>query len=126
MSRFGHIDLRVLDLASSLPFYSQLLPALGFTRERHGQSSCSFSVESGSPEDSYVAIIADPHHVPNATRIAFWAEGREEVDRIAAVVRAAGGQHIEGPELCPYSRIYYALFFEDPSGNRFEVYFRQD
>ncbi|HEV2097130.1 MAG TPA: VOC family protein, partial [Chthoniobacterales bacterium] len=59
---------------------------------------------------------------PNGTRIAFWAETRAQVDRVAEVVRAAGGLHLEGPELyVDYTPGYYAFFFEDPSGNKLEV-----
>jgi predicted lactoylglutathione lyase len=50
-------------------------------------------------------------------RIAFWAETREQVDRVAQVVREAGGRNLEGPQIWPeYSPGYYALFFEDPDG----------
>ena len=67
----------------------------------------------------------DPNHQPNAVRIAFWAESREEVDRVAAVARAAGAKNFEGP--APYSPDqpnYYAVFFDDPEGNKLEVCFR--
>jgi catechol 2,3-dioxygenase-like lactoylglutathione lyase family enzyme len=37
VSRFGHIDLRVSDLAAALTFYDELLPALGFTERYHGE-----------------------------------------------------------------------------------------
>ena len=58
----------------------------------------------------------EANHRPNDTRIAFWAETREQVDRVAKVVREAGGQNLEGPQIWPeYSRGYYAFFFEDPT-----------
>ncbi len=38
------------------------------------------------------------------------------------VVRQAGGQNLEGPEICAeYSPGYYAFFFEDPDGNKLEI-----
>jgi len=124
LNRFGHIDLRVKDGAAALAFYSKLLPALGFTRTFHGGGWHVFAGEGELPGAAYFAITEDPEHVPNANRIAFWAPSREEVDRIAAVVREAGGRNIEGPEAVPYSPTYDALFFEDPSGDRLEVYHR--
>jgi predicted lactoylglutathione lyase len=63
---------------------------------------------------------------PNATRITFAVERCEEVDRLAEIVRAAGAINIEGPEDMPYARIYYAVYFEDPSGNRLEMYFCEE
>ena len=59
-------------------------------------------------------------------RIAFWAESRAAVDKVAEVVRKAGGKNMEGPELCvEYSPGYYAVFFEDPDGNKLEVCCRE-
>ena len=99
MSGFGHVDLRVTSLEEALPFYDALLPVLGFTES--------------------------PAHVANENRIAFWAAGPAEVDRVAAAVEAAEGRDIGGPKPMPYGPDYYALYFSDPCGNRFEVYFRQ-
>ena len=49
----------------------------------------------------------------------FWAVTPEEVDRVAEVVRRAGGK---GPEVCvEYTPHYYAFFFEDPDGNKLEI-----
>lgn len=125
-NRFGHIDLRVKDAQAALAFYSKLMPALGFTRTFHGGGWYVFASEGELPEAAYFAVTEDPQHTPDGSRIAFWAPSREEVDRIAALVREAGGQNVEGPESAPYSKTYYAVFFEDPSGNRLEVYYRLD
>jgi hypothetical protein len=41
---------------------------------------------------------------------------------VAKIVREAGGQNLEGPQIWPeYSPGYYALFFEDPDGNKLEI-----
>ena len=74
---------------------------------------------------SPLAITDEPH--ANRTRIAFWADTREEVDRIAELVRQAGGKNLEGPEICvDYTPGYYAFFFEDPDGNKLEVCCREN
>jgi hypothetical protein len=45
---------------------------------------------------------------------------------VAALVRKIGGQNLEGPEICAeYSPGYYAVFFEDPDGNKLEVCCRE-
>jgi hypothetical protein len=76
--------------------------------------------EHAKPE--FVGLIEDPEHQPNATRIAFWAETKEQLDRIGVVIVSAGALNVEGPMFCPeYSATYYGMFFEDPSGNRLEV-----
>ena len=64
-------------------------------------------------------------HHPNKNRIAFWAGSPDEVDRLAEMIRDAGGRNLSGPRDCPeYSSTYHAVFFDDPSGNPLEVYFR--
>lgn len=122
---FGHVDLRVNDAQKALAFYSKLLPELGFTRTFHGGGWHVFAAEGELPQAAYFAFTEKPGHVPNANRIAFSVSSREEVDRIAQVVREAGGAEIDdGPAPQPYSGTYYAVYFNDPSGNRLEVYHR--
>ena len=125
MNPFGHIDLRVRDLAAAQPFYAALLPALGFVEEYHGSAWKVWAAEGPPPETPYFALTEDPGHVAGASRIAFWTASPAEVDRVGEVIRSAGGRIESGPRPCPeYSDSYYALFFEDPSGNRLEVYYR--
>ena len=62
--------------------------------------------------------------MPSETRIAFWASDRAEVDRVTAAVAAAGAKDLSGPKEMPYGPGYYAAYFTDPAGNRFEVYHR--
>jgi predicted enzyme related to lactoylglutathione lyase len=83
-----------------------------------------FEAESPSSRGEFFGITESPGHIPNETRIAFWAESTEEVDRLAEVVRRAGGRNIEGPD-DGESPGYYAVFFEDPCGNRLEICHRR-
>ena len=118
---FDHIDLRVKDRAAATRFYEKVLPAIGFTRDTSDQEWGSFTVPgAGKPE--FFGFTEDPEHKPNGSRISFWADTAEEVDRVAAVVKKAGGRVLEGPELCTdYTPNYYAFFFEDPDGNKLEI-----
>jgi catechol 2,3-dioxygenase-like lactoylglutathione lyase family enzyme len=122
---YDHIDLRVKDRAVAQRFYEQILPALGFTADESGQEWGAFYAGAAGPVE-FFGFIEDHNHRPNESRIAFWAESRTEVDRITEVVRRAGGRNLEGPQVwTEYSPGYYALFFEDPSGNKLEVCHRQ-
>src|SRR6267142_4870227 len=96
---FDHIDLRVKNRAVAQEFYAQVLPAIGFRIDKSGDEWGLFEGEGGKGVD-FFAFDEEPNHQPNGTRIAFWAESREAVNKVAEVVRKAGGRNIEGPELC--------------------------
>ena len=118
---FDHIDLRVRDVERARKFYVPLLNALGFTVDQQIKDWVSYEAPRHDDKTTeFFGFTHDPNHQPNETRIAFWAESREEVDRIAKVARAAGAKNIEGPELYEEPG-YYAVFFEDPEGNKLEV-----
>ena len=125
VNRFGHVDLRVTSMAAALPFYSALMPALGFPKTFHLTEWKVFVAEGTFPSAPFVGITEDASHRPNQNRIAFWAASQDEVRRLAEVVRVAGGRIESGPRLCPeYRGTYFAVFFEDPSGNRLEIVHR--
>ena len=120
-----HIDLRVKELAPAKEFYEQLLPALGFKIDSSGDEWSIWQAAGAGPV-AFFGFTEAPKHQPNDNRIAFWAENRAEVDQMAKVVRQNGGLNVEGPALWrEYSPGYYAVFFEDPSGNKLEVCCRQ-
>ena len=122
---FGHIDLRVTSLDEAMRLYATLLPPLGFTRQFHGPRWKVFAGEGELPSVPYFGFTEQTDHRPNANRIAFWVGSAPEVDRLAELIKAAGGRNVSGPKAClEYSPTYYAVFFEDPCGNRFEICFR--
>jgi catechol 2,3-dioxygenase-like lactoylglutathione lyase family enzyme len=125
MDPFGHVDIRVRDMEAALAFYGALLPALGFTRTFHGPLWKVFAAEGDLPSVAYFALIEDLEHLANKNRIAFWAETPADVDRLAGVALDAGARVTSGPQHYPeYGPGYYAVYFEDPSGNRLEVVHR--
>jgi len=121
---FGHIDLRVRDLAAAEAFYDALLPELGLTERYHGEAWKVWAAPDPPPGTAYFAVTESAGHVPNENRIAFSVGSAEEVDRVAAVAGDAGALELSGPKEMPYGPGYYAVFFADPSGNRLEVYVR--
>ena len=122
---FDHIDLRVKNRAAAQRFYAQVLPAIGFRVDKSGERWGLFEAEGGNAVE-FFCFEEEADFQPNANRIAFWAPSREAVDRVGEVVRKAGAKNIEGPELCvEYSPGYYAVFFEDPDGNKLEVCHRE-
>ena len=123
---FDHIDLRVKDMRVAKDFYGKFLPQLGFVHESPGEDFHTFYAAGIDRPSEFFGFSEDKDHRPNGTRIAFWADTRGEVDRIAKLVAAAGAKNLEGPEVCEgYSAGYYAFFFEDPDGNKLEICCRE-
>jgi len=123
---FGHIDLRVSDLAQAQAFYDALLPALGFSERYHGDLWKVWAKPDPPPGAVYFGITESAGHVPNENRIAFSVSSRADVVRIGEIARVAGALELSGPKEMPYGPGYYAIFFADPSGNRLEVYIRPE
>lgn len=125
MNPYSHVDLRVRDMDTALPFYERLLPALGFVHRHHDEDWKVFAGEGQLPSAPFVSITEDSGHRPNANRIAFWRESRAEVDRIGDLLAEIGADVESGPRVCTeYRGDYYAVFFADPSGNLLEVVHR--
>lgn len=119
---FQHIDLRVNDHDRAWEFYSKILPEIGFEIPQRGKTFSGFDAVGTPPSRPWFGFTEEKDHVPNSNRIAFWAESRTRVDALAAVLTKAGAQNVSGPKEMPeYSPSYYAVFFEDPFGNRLEI-----
>jgi len=99
---------------------------LDSSHESPGDYFDTFYAGGGDRPLEFFAFDEDKNHRPYGTRIAFSADTREEVDRVAILVRDAGGKNLEGPEICKdCSPGYYAFFFEDPDGNKLEICCRE-
>lgn len=120
---FDHIDLRVHCLNEARLFYDVLLPALGFTHEVSIPGWVTFETADSNGVREFFGITESPTHIANECRIAFWVNSMPEVDRLAAIAVRAGAGNVEGPLYEDPG--YYAVFFEDPSGNRLEICCRE-
>ena len=120
---FDHVDLRVRSLAEARPFYEALLPALGFTRKVTIEGWLQYEAEGTDGKTEFVGVTESLQHTANECRLAFWADSLREVERLAALIVRAGARNVEGP-LYEEPR-YYAVFFEDPCGNRLEICYRE-
>lgn len=130
MGIYDHVDIRVRDRDRARTFYGTLLPALGLTAVYEGQEWTTYAEsDDGRPvwQRSFLSLTEKREHAPSENCIAFRAASRAEVDRLAAVARAAGAGNVDGP--APYDETaqgYYAVFFEDPDGNRLEICHREE
>jgi predicted lactoylglutathione lyase len=123
--RYDHIDLRVQSLAEARPFYEAILPALGFTRNVKIEGWLQFEAAGTDGATEFFGVTESSRHIANECRIAFWADSTSEVDRLAEIVVRAGARNVEGPGNYE-GHGYYAVFFEDHSGNRLEICHRSE
>ena len=123
--RYDHIDLRVRSLAEVREFYVTLLPALGFTRQVEVEGWLQFEATGSNGATEFLGVKESSRHVPNECRIAFWADSTGDVDRLAGIALRAGARNVDGPGY-DEGPGYYAVFFEDPGGNRLEICHRTE
>jgi len=121
-----HIDLTVRDVALSAPFYEAVLGFMGYRREREQVdgidwdrdvpgSFCSIGIKPARRDVTYDRYTPGLHHV------AWAAESREDVDRLHAELLRIGARILDAPADYPqYGKGYYAVFFADPDGLKFE------
>jgi glyoxylase I family protein len=122
-----HVDLVVSSIERSLPFYTELLGPLGYSRvgEVEGERGETIWYLSGpgtsiglresqtdAPYDRYAVGL---HH------LALEAESRAEVDQLAAWIRTQNVEIESEPQEYTYQPGYYAFFFYDPDGIKLEL-----
>ena len=119
-----HIDIHVRNIDATQRLLDALAEHIGYRRvsesgefEEPGFVGYE-TVAGGRPR---FGLIPDPASLPGSTRLAFAVEKREQVDAAAVIAREHGAKAIEGPGLHPEYGDYYAVFFEDADGNKFEI-----
>lgn len=119
---FSHIDLRVSDADAVRPFFDALMALFDTEPTTVRVARYGYTRRYGLVRADFLNIFSDPDARPTATRIAFAAPSTAFVDEVARIVSAHGGRNIEGPQYFDqHHPTFYAVFFEDPLGNRFEV-----
>lgn len=130
-----HIQITVKDMSIAEPFYDKFLPLLGFDPKR---KSSAFIEEHDFHVVEYChpllcfaftsprqAFKDDSIHrrKPGALHhLAFRADTRDEVDRLHRELMEIGATIVDKPRLYPeHGSDYYALFFKDPEGIKYEI-----
>ena len=130
-----HIQITVKDMERAVPFYDQLLPLLGFdirrrvdaTIEEHDFRVIDYTHEKlnfaiTSPRTPFAGDEVHRRRPGSLHHLAFRSESRAEVDRLHRELVGIGAEIVSGPQLHPeYSPHYYAVFFKDPDGIKYEI-----
>lgn len=131
-----HIQITVRDMDVAVPFYDKLMPLLGFSPQARSSAVIETHefhvVEYSHPRLSFaissprIALKDEQVHrrrPGSLHHLAFQAASRAEVDGLYVALEDIGAVIVapprEYPEYTPPG--YYALFFKDLEGNKFEI-----
>jgi catechol 2,3-dioxygenase-like lactoylglutathione lyase family enzyme len=130
-----HIQITVKDMSVALPFYDKLMPLLGFNLENRTNAvvqshelhvveyihpQLAFGINS--PREPFAEEMVHRRKPGALHHLAFKIESKAEVDRLAAQLERIGAKIVDGPRLFPqHGSDYYAVFFKDPDGIKYEI-----
>jgi predicted lactoylglutathione lyase len=121
-----HLDLSVQDLTASASFYDAVLGFLGYRRVREDPDGidwdlqtprrpCSIGIKPARSTRAHDRYSCGLHH------FAWCADGRDDVDDLYRLLLEIGATILDAPADYPhYGDGYYAVFFADPDGMKFE------
>jgi catechol 2,3-dioxygenase-like lactoylglutathione lyase family enzyme len=130
-----HIQITVKDLSRAERFYDKLMPVLGFdlTNKSKGRVDAhEFDVIEyvhplltfgiNSPRESLKNETVHRRRPGALHHLAFRMDSNHEVDKLYPMIKAAGAEIVAPPQFYPHhGERYYALFFKDPDGIKFEI-----
>jgi catechol 2,3-dioxygenase-like lactoylglutathione lyase family enzyme len=128
----SHIALTVSDLDRSTEFYDKIFKFMGYLRD---EVPASIQQAMKTPLRSWVgpgySISIRPskgdfarrlhnRDAPGFNHMAFYAEDRADIEAMHNLLREIGAQILDPPAEYPYSPGYFAVYFNDPDGLKFE------
>lgn len=134
-----HLQITVKDLAEAEVFYDKFLPLLGFDLKNKHKGSVpahEFDVIEyvhpklilgiNSPRSVFKDEAVHRRKPGSLHHLAFQAKSKEEVDLIYPRIVKAGAEIVDPPQYYPqHGENYYALFFKDPGGIKYEIVFEK-
>jgi glyoxylase I family protein len=134
MSRacISHIALTVSDLSRSTEFYERIFRFMGYmpvlvleATQQAMKTQLKSWVRPGysisiRPSKGEFAHRLHDRNSPGFNHMAFYAEGRSDVDALHKLLKEIGAQVLDPPAEYPYSPGYFAVYFTDPDGLKFE------
>lgn len=131
-----HIQITVKDMAAAVAFYDGFLPLLGFSAEAKGSATIPehdfhvveykhrrFCFAITSPRTAFRNDDVHRRKPGSLHHLAFRVGSRADVDRLHDALTALGADIVSPPRHYPeYTPPgYYAVFFKDPDGIKYEV-----
>jgi glyoxylase I family protein len=128
----SHIALTVSDLDRSTEFYDKIFKFMGYLRD---EVPASIQQAMKTPLRSWVgpgySISIRPskgdfarrlhnRDAPGFNHMAFYAEDRADIEAMHNLLQEIGAPILDPPAEYPYSPGYFAVYFNDPDGLKFE------
>jgi len=127
LGSLNHMTLTVTDRDQSEPFYEAVLQFMGYQQvERTAEFTMWWLDQAGailiaSANPDCLNKVHD-RYSPGLHHFAFNADSREQVDRLYNLLLDIGATILDPPaEYNQYAPGYYAVFFADPDGMKFEL-----
>jgi glyoxylase I family protein len=128
----SHIALTVSDLERSTEFYNKVFEFIGFKRVEVPESiqqamktrlkawvGPGYSISIRPSKGEFAHRLHD-RTAPGFNHMAFTAEDRSDVEKMYELLKQMGAEVLDVPAEYPYSPGYYAVYFTDPDGLKFE------
>jgi glyoxylase I family protein len=125
----NHLMINVNRFDEAKKFYSWLMPLIGYASAMDypagGKRGTGFYHDAGSfwVQEAEAPLRGDSFHRHRVglCEIAFLAESRAQIDKLAGEIAAHGGSVTDPPREYDYMPGYYSVFFTDPDGLKLEL-----
>lgn len=127
LGNMNHLGITVSDLAGSTErFYAPLLGFLGYRLVESLPEMSLWLAEGGYAINLWqaregLAGRTIERYAPGFHHFAFNADNRQQVDDCYALLQREGIEILDPPAEYDYAPGYYALFFADPDGLKYEL-----
>ena len=134
-----HIQITVKDIKAAEPFYDRLMAILGYDVENkisvpipeHDLYVVEYlhpEMDFGicSPREPFRQDMVHRRKPGSVHHIAFRAESRSHVDELYGKIKEIGADILSPPRIYEeHGPDYYALFFKDPDGIKYEIVYNR-
>jgi glyoxylase I family protein len=128
----SHIGLTVSDLERSTAFYNKVFEFIGFTTVEVPESTQQamktrlkawvlpgYSISIRPSKGEFARRVHD-RNAPGFNHLAVTAENRSDVEKLYEFLKQTAATILDAPAEYPYSPGYFAVYFTDLDGLKFE------
>jgi catechol 2,3-dioxygenase-like lactoylglutathione lyase family enzyme len=128
----SHIAFTVSDLKRSTEFYDKIFKFMGYMPVEVPESTQQamktqlkawvgpgYSISIRPSKGEFAQRLYD-RNAPGFNHMAFYAEDRSDIEAMDKLLKQMGAHILDPPAEYPYAPGYFAVYFADPDGLKFE------